>query len=100
MPDPVTPENKFAMRGYQFDLDGRKRYDGNNYEEKGRLFLAVRGQISHVVGGRPPVVLSSFATSDELASVSDRRLERGAPHRARQRRDAHPERPSDERHDR
>jgi hypothetical protein len=67
--DPVTPENKFAMRGYQFDLDGRKRYDGNNYEEKGRLFLAVRGQMSHVVGGRPPVVLSSFATSDDLASV-------------------------------
>ena len=70
VPDPVTPENKFAMRGYQFDLDGRKRYDGNNYEEKGRLFLAVRGQISRVMGGRPPVVLSSFGTSEELASVS------------------------------
>ena len=70
VPDPVTPENKFAMRGYQFDLDGRKRYDGNNYEEKGRLFLAVRGQISHVVGGRPPVVLSSFATSDDLARIA------------------------------
>ena len=69
VPDPVTPENKFAMKGYQFDLDGRRRYDGNNYEEKGRLFLAVRGQISHVVGGRPPIVLSSFATSDELATV-------------------------------
>jgi hypothetical protein len=69
VPDPVTPENKFAMRGYQFDLDGRRRYDGNNYEEKGRLFLAVRGQLSHVVGGRPPIVLSSFATSDELATV-------------------------------
>lgn len=70
VPDPVTPANKFAMKGYQFDLDGRKRYDGNNYEEKGRLFLAVRGQITHVVGGRPPIVLSSFATSDELAGVS------------------------------
>jgi len=69
VPDPVTPENKFAMRGYQFDFDGRKRYDGNNYEEKGRMFLAVRGQISHVVGGRPPIVLSSFASSDDLASV-------------------------------
>jgi 3-keto-disaccharide hydrolase len=69
VPDPVTPENKFAMRGYQYDLDGRKRYDGNNYEEKGRLFLAVRGQISHVVGGRPPIVLSSFANADDLASV-------------------------------
>src|SRR5688500_2407086 len=69
VPDPVTPDNKFAMRGYQFDLDGRKRYDGNNYEEKGRLFLAVRGQISHVVGGRPPIVLSTFADSNDLAAV-------------------------------
>ena len=69
VPDPVTPENKFAMKGYQFDLDGRKRYDGNNYEEKGRLFLAVRGQMSRVMGGRPPVVVSSWGTSDELANV-------------------------------
>ena len=70
VPDPVTPANKFAMRGYQYDFDGRHRYDGNNYEEKGRLFLAVRGQISHVVGGRPPVVLSTFADTNDLASVA------------------------------
>ena len=36
VPDPVTPGNRFALRGYQFDIDGRKRYSGNNYEEKGR----------------------------------------------------------------
>ncbi len=70
VPDLVTPENKFAMRGYQYDLDGRHRYDGNNYEEKGRLFLAVRGQVAHVVGGRPPVVLSSFAQDGDLAAVA------------------------------
>ena len=69
VPDTVTPENKFAMKGYQFDLDGRKRYDGNNYEEKGRLFLSVRGQMTRVMGGRTPIVLASFATSDELANV-------------------------------
>ena len=70
VPDPVTPGNKFAMRGYQFDLDGGKRYVGNNYEEKGRLFLAVRGQVTRVVGGRPPVVLSSFGEASELAAVA------------------------------
>jgi hypothetical protein len=69
VPDQVTPENKFAMRGYQFDLDGAHRYDGNNYEEKGRLFLAVRGQVSHVIGGRPPILVSSFAETNDLASV-------------------------------
>jgi hypothetical protein len=70
VPDAVTPENKFAMRGYQFDLDGRKRYPGNNYEEKGRLFLALRGQMTHVVGGRPPIVLSTFGDADALAQVA------------------------------
>ena len=70
VPDAVTPGNKFAMRGYQFDLDGQKRYPGNNYEEKGRLFLAVRGQITHVVGGRPPIVLSTFGEETELAKLA------------------------------
>lgn len=67
VPDTVTPANAFAMRGYQFDLDGRKRYPGNNYEEQGRLFLAVRGQMTHVVGGRPPIVTSTFGDADALA---------------------------------
>jgi hypothetical protein len=67
VPDPVTPANQFAMRGYQCDLDGGKRYPGNNYEEKGRLFLAVRGQMTHVVGGRVPVVLSTIGDPSELA---------------------------------
>jgi 3-keto-disaccharide hydrolase len=70
VPDPVTPSNAFAMRGYQFDLDGRRRYPGNNYEEKGRLFLAVRGQVTRVVGGRPPVVVSTFGDADALAAVA------------------------------
>ena len=69
VPDAVTPANQFSMRGYQCDLDGRKRYPGNNYEEKGRLFLAVRGQMTHIVGGRPPVLLSTFGDADALAQL-------------------------------
>ena len=57
------------MRGYQFDLDGQKRYSGNNYEEKGRLFLAVRGQMTRVVGGRPPIVVSTLGDPDELGKL-------------------------------
>ena len=68
VPDPVTPDNKFAMRGYQADIDGGNRYTGQNYEEKGRLFLAVRGQMTHVVGGRKPIILSTFGDSAEMAS--------------------------------
>jgi hypothetical protein len=35
----------FALRGYQFDLDGTNRYTGQNYEERGRTTLAYRGQM-------------------------------------------------------
>lgn len=69
IPDPVTPANEFAMRGYQCDLDGRKRYSGNNYEEKGRLFLGERGQLTRVVGGRPPVLVSRVGDNAELAKI-------------------------------
>lgn len=69
VPDLVTPANQFAMRGYQADIDGRNIYTGQNYEEKGRLFLALRGQMTHVVGGRKPIILSSLGSSTELASV-------------------------------
>ena len=69
IPDPVTPENQYAMRGYQCDFDGRNRYTGNNYEEKGRLFLAQRGQLTRVVAGRPPVLISQIGDFDELAEI-------------------------------
>jgi hypothetical protein len=65
VPDTVTPSNKYAMRGYQADIDGANRYTGQNYEEKGRLFLATRGQVTHVVGVRKPVVLANLG--DDLA---------------------------------
>jgi hypothetical protein len=68
--DPVTPGNRFALRGYQFDLDGARRYVGNNYEEKGRLFLAVRGQVTRVVGGRPPIVVGTFGDAAEMAAIA------------------------------
>ena len=72
VPDKVTPENRFAMRGYQCDIDGQNRYTGNNYEEKGRLFLAVRGQVTHVTGARVPAVLSIIGDNKELgAKIND-----------------------------
>lgn len=67
--DKVTPANKFAMRGYQCDIDGQRRYTGNNYEEKGRLFLAQRGDVTHVTGTRVPVVLSKLGDIQELAAL-------------------------------
>ena len=60
VPDTVTPSNKFAMRGYQADIDAGNQYTGQNYEEKGRLFLATRGQMTRVVPGRKPIVLATL----------------------------------------
>jgi hypothetical protein len=68
VPDSVTPANRFAMRGYQCDIDGQNRYTGNNYEEKGRLFLSVRGELTHVTGTRRPTILSRLGDNQELAS--------------------------------
>jgi hypothetical protein len=67
IPDPVTPGNKFAMRGYQCDIDAANRYTGQNYEEKGRLFLATRGQVTRITGLRKPEILSSVGDPAELA---------------------------------
>jgi len=69
VPDTVTPANRFAMRGYQCDIDGQNRYTGNNYEEKGRLFLAVRGQVTRVTGTRTPVIESTLGDNKELAAL-------------------------------
>jgi len=69
VPDAVTPENRFAMRGYQCDIDGANRYTGNNYEEKGRLFLAQRGDVTHVTGTQIPIVLSRVGDNQQLASL-------------------------------
>jgi len=67
VPDKVTPANKYAMRGYQCDIDGQNRYTGNNYEEKGRLFLAQRGDVTNVTGTRKPIVVSRTGDNKELA---------------------------------
>lgn len=69
VPDKVTPSNRFAMRGYQCDIDGQNRYTGNNYEEKGRLFLAERGEITRVTGTAVPTVLSSVGENKALAAL-------------------------------
>ncbi len=69
VPDKVTPTNRFAMRGYQCDIDGARRYTGNNYEEKGRLFLAERGSVTRITGKQKPVILSSTGDMKDLAKI-------------------------------
>ena len=65
----VIPDTNFAMRGYQADIDGPNNYTGQNYEERGRLFLALRGQVTRVVEGRKPIILSTFADPKEFITA-------------------------------
>lgn len=60
---------KYALRGYQADLDGANRWSGQLYEERGREFLAVRGQITHVRKDDTPREIGSVGEEDELAGV-------------------------------
>ena len=56
---------KWLLRGYQADIDGADKYTGQNYEERGRTFLAMRGQVAHV-DASGPTVIASLGTADEL----------------------------------
>ena len=52
-----VPGVKWAMQGYQDDIDGKDQWSGQNYEERGRTFLAYRGQsVMLPAGGKPEVV--------------------------------------------
>jgi len=60
------PDLPFALKGYQADIDGANNYTGQNYEERGRTFLALRGQKVNLEAGKKPIVTSLIASSDSL----------------------------------
>ncbi len=59
------PGTKWLLRGYQADIDGADKYTGQNYEERGRTFLAMRGQVTQV-DATGPTVIANLGTPDEL----------------------------------
>ncbi len=56
----------WALKGYQADIDGTGRWTGQNYEERGRAFLALRGQITRAYGGETTAVIGSVGDNEEL----------------------------------
>ncbi|MEP7272244.1 MAG: DUF1080 domain-containing protein [Acidobacteriota bacterium] len=56
---------KWVLKGYQADIDFQNAYTGQLYEERGRGFLALRGQMTHLLPGRKQVI-ASLANSEEL----------------------------------
>jgi len=62
-----------ALQGYQADIEGGDIYTGQNYEERGREFLALRGDTAVIEPGyvspRHSEVSASDLASDELGKV-------------------------------
>jgi len=58
----------YSMRGYQSDIDGANKYTGQNYEERGRTFLALRGQEVVLEPNQKPVIIKSLG--DSLALIN------------------------------
>ena len=62
----------WSLAGYQADIDGPEknkpplRHTGQNYEERGRTFLARRGEMVHVDDTAKPTVIASLGDSDAL----------------------------------
>jgi hypothetical protein len=64
---------KYALKGYQADIDGKDkyglgypRYTGQNYEERGRQFLALRGQRVVIETGQQPKMIDTLGTREAL----------------------------------
>jgi len=62
-------ENNWVLKGYQADIDFANQYTGQIYEERGRGFLAMRGQSVWVPDGARPKVIGNLQNGDELKSV-------------------------------
>jgi hypothetical protein len=63
------PDIRWAMKGYQADMDGEQKYTGQIYEERGRAFLALRGQFAHIAEGKKPEVIGSLGDGDDLKAL-------------------------------
>lgn len=57
---------RWVMQGYQADIDARQQYTGQIYEERGRGFLALRGQFNYIGDGKKPGNVGSLGDNGEL----------------------------------
>lgn len=60
---------RWVMKGYQADIDGRQQYTGQVYEERGRGFLALRGQVAYVPEGKKAGSIGTTGDGEELKGL-------------------------------
>ncbi len=61
--------NKWVMKGYQADIDAEQAFTGQVYEERGRSFLALRGQVAYVGEGKKVGSIGSTGDNAQLKSL-------------------------------
>jgi hypothetical protein len=59
---------KWVMKGYQADIDFQNTFTGQLYEERGRGFLAMRGQVTRLQPGKKQVI-ANLRSGDELKAL-------------------------------
>jgi Domain of Unknown Function (DUF1080) len=57
---------QWVMQGYQADIDADERYTGQVYEERGRGFIANRGNFTYVGDGKKSALVGSVGDGNEL----------------------------------
>jgi hypothetical protein len=67
----AVPNVPYGLKGYQADIDGNNKYTGQNYEERGRGFLAMRGQRVILRTNEKPFITDStgLGSSDSLKAL-------------------------------
>ena len=57
---------KWSLAGNQADIDGPSKHTGQNYEERGRTFLARRGEFVRIGADAKPVVAATLGEAEGL----------------------------------
>jgi len=60
---------QWVMKGYQADIDFQNTYSGQIYEERGRGFLAMRGQATHVGADGKARVVGAIKNGDDVKGI-------------------------------
>jgi hypothetical protein len=63
------PDIKWAMKGYQADMDVAQRWTGQFYEERGRGFLALRGHFNYISADGKPGIVGSLGDGEALKGL-------------------------------
>jgi hypothetical protein len=71
LPEGENVKGKWVLKGYQADIDFQNNYTGMLYEERGRAFLARRGQAVYFgpPGTKPRIIAQLEQTPDQLKAV-------------------------------